>query len=86
MAVHLRNLGLEATPFIHIHPASRWFFKCWTVERMAALIARSGRRPPRAADRGAEPDRNRDGRCHPEVVADARGELAGRLNLKELWR
>ena len=26
-------------PFIHIHPASRWFFKCWPAERMAALIS-----------------------------------------------
>ena len=26
--------------FVHVHPASRWFFKCWPVERMAALIDR----------------------------------------------
>lgn len=26
--------------FIHVHPASRWFFKCWPAERMAALIDR----------------------------------------------
>ena len=24
--------------FIHIHPGSRWFFKCWPVEKMARLI------------------------------------------------
>lgn len=24
--------------FIHIHPTSRWFFKCWPVENFAALI------------------------------------------------
>ena len=34
----LDRLGLAGQPFIHIHPASRWFFKCWPVERMAALI------------------------------------------------
>jgi len=32
--------GLETTPFIHIHPASRWHFKCWPSEKMAALIDR----------------------------------------------
>jgi heptosyltransferase-3 len=26
--------------FIHIHPASRWHFKCWPSEKMAALIDR----------------------------------------------
>lgn len=34
----LRELGLASGEFIHIHPASRWFFKCWPVERMASLI------------------------------------------------
>lgn len=37
---HLRNLGLDRDEFIHIHPASRWFFKCWPPERMAELIGR----------------------------------------------
>lgn len=32
--------GAPAKRFIHIHPASRWFFKCWSVERMTALIDR----------------------------------------------
>lgn len=27
-----------AGPFIHIHPGSRWFFKCWPAEKMARLI------------------------------------------------
>jgi heptosyltransferase-3 len=36
----LGGLGLAEGGFIHIHPASRWFFKCWPVDRMAALIAR----------------------------------------------
>lgn len=35
----LQSLGLDQGPFIHIHPASRWFFKCWPTESMAALIA-----------------------------------------------
>ena len=34
----LQDHGIEATPFIHIHPASRWHFKCWPIEKMVALI------------------------------------------------
>ena len=37
---HLAGFGLEGKAFIHVHPASRWFFKCWPVDRMAALIGR----------------------------------------------
>ena len=29
--------GLQADGFIHIHPASRWAFKCWPAGRVAAL-------------------------------------------------
>jgi lipopolysaccharide heptosyltransferase III len=29
---------LSSSPFIHIHPTSRWFFKCWTDEYMAKAI------------------------------------------------
>ena len=36
----LAEIGADSSPFIHIHPASRWFFKCWTTERMARLIDR----------------------------------------------
>lgn len=30
--------GLEARRFVHIHPSSRWAFKCWPAQKMAALI------------------------------------------------
>ena len=29
---------LTKKKFIHFHPASRWFFKCWTVEKNAELL------------------------------------------------
>jgi heptosyltransferase-3 len=35
----LIELGVEG-PYIAMQPTSRWFFKCWSVERNAALIAR----------------------------------------------
>jgi heptosyltransferase-3 len=28
------------TPYVHLHPASRWRFKCWPAERNAELIDR----------------------------------------------
>lgn len=40
VAGYLRQLKLEPGKFIHIHPASRWFFKCWPADRMAELIGR----------------------------------------------
>ncbi len=85
VAVHLRNLGLEATPFIHIHPASRWFFKCWTVERMAALIARlqADGHPVLLT---AAPSRTETEMVDAiqKLLPTPAASLAGRLNLKEL--
>ena len=37
---HLALFGLHGNDFIHIHPASRWFFKCWPAVSMALLIGR----------------------------------------------
>ena len=85
ISVHLRSLGLENKRFIHIHPASRWFFKCWTVERMAALIRRLQADGERVVLTAAP------SRTETEMVdaIQARLEapvasLAGQLNLKEL--
>ncbi|TCP13089.1 heptosyltransferase-3 [Crenobacter luteus] len=33
----LHALGVT-TPYIAVHPASRWFFKCWEDERFAAVV------------------------------------------------
>ena len=38
VAGFLAGLAFGDDLFIHIHPASRWQFKCWTVEKMAQLI------------------------------------------------
>ena len=34
----LADLGLAAGGYIHLHPASRWQFKCWPAEKTADLI------------------------------------------------
>ena len=36
----LAQHGLEARRFVHMHPGSRWLFKCWSPERYAALLDR----------------------------------------------
>jgi heptosyltransferase-3 len=33
-----RVAGLVQQPFIHLHPASRWRFKCWPVDKNAQLL------------------------------------------------
>ncbi len=35
----LRQSGLARGQFIHLHPTSRWLFKCWEIDKYAALIA-----------------------------------------------
>jgi heptosyltransferase-3 len=34
----LQSHALADASFVHVHPSSRWQFKCWPTERMAALI------------------------------------------------
>ena len=36
----LAGHGLAAHSFIHVHPGSRWLFKCWPAARTAALLDR----------------------------------------------
>lgn len=81
----LREHGIEPGQFIHIHPASRWHFKCWPEEKMAALIARlqaDGLRvvlsaAPDAAETAMVENIQR-GLSQPVI------NLAGQLSLKEL--
>ena len=81
----LHQHGLAPKRFIHLHPASRWSFKCWPVERNAALVNRllqRGERPViTASGDPAEMDFVRDivSRCSGAVV-----DLSGRLSLKTL--
>ena len=38
VAQRLQHVGLTAKSFVHLHPASRWQFKCWSAEKNAHLI------------------------------------------------
>jgi len=40
IAALLAGHGLLRERFVHVHPSSRWRFKCWPAEKMAALIDR----------------------------------------------
>ena len=76
--------GLQEREYIHVHPASRWRFKCWTAERNAELIDRLA-----AAHRvvlTAAPDAAERSLVR-QIVAAARSkplDLSGRLSIKEL--
>lgn len=81
----LAGEGIAPGAFVHLHPASRWKFKCWPAQKNAELIDRLAARGERVVVT-ASPD--------PEelaFVSDILGRtkatavnLAGRLSIKEL--
>ena len=82
----LAGHGLDGESFVQIHPSSRWRFKCWPAEKMAALIDRLHGEGCRvvltAAPDKAEAQMIEEilGRVAQPVAAN----LAGQLSLKEL--
>ncbi len=85
VAQHLAGFGLKAGEFIHIHPASRWFFKCWPVERMAALVERlqaDGQQVVLTAAPSADEKRMLD--AIQARLKQPVHSLSGQLSLKEL--
>jgi len=84
VATLLAAEGLTDGNYIHVHPASRWRFKCWTAERNAELIDRmsaSHRVVLTAAPDAGEMD------LVDQIVAKAKTRplvLAGKLEIKEL--
>ena len=80
----LAAAGLSGGGFIHVHPASRWSFKCWPAERNAELIDRLSamhRVVVSAAPETAEMELLR------QIVAKCRSkplDLSGELSIKEL--
>jgi heptosyltransferase-3 len=82
-AAEARVRDLVVEPFVHMHPASRWRFKCWPAERNAALA-------DRLADEGhrvvmtAAPDETG---FIDEILGKMKSQpvnLAGKVSLKEL--
>ena len=87
----LAQQGLQAGGFVHVHPASRWAFKCWPAERVAALCdALAAKGLPIVMT--SSPDAN-----EKALIADVRAardkgtavkaptvDFSGELSLKEL--
>lgn len=77
--------GLERGAFTHLHPASRWSFKCWPAAQNAALIAKLVQQGERvvltSSSDPAERSFTQDilSRCPPGVI-----DLSGALSLKTL--
>jgi heptosyltransferase-3 len=75
---------LEGRPFVHVHPASRWHFKCWPADKNAELIdrliAEGSRVVVTAGPDSAEQELIR------QIILKTNSEplLAGDLSIKEL--
>lgn len=77
--------GVADGNFVHVHPASRWHFKCWTVDKMAAVIDRlhaAGHRVVLSAAPDAAEQAMID--SIQSRLAQPATSLAGQLSLKEL--
>ena len=76
---------LVEKPFIHLHPASRWRFKCWPAEKNAELIDRFAAEGHKVVVTAA-PDKE-ELALIDEIVARTKAKpinLAGKLSIKEL--
>lgn len=72
-------------PYVHVHPASRWRFKCWPAEKNAELIDRLATQGIRTVLTAA-PDPE-ELRLVEQIVDKAQSaplNLAGQLSIKEL--
>ncbi len=85
----LEQHALEPQGFIHMHPGSRWLFKCWPAARYAELIERLSADGWRVVVTAAPDPRERE---LVDAIKAALGEsarsavvdLAGALDLREL--
>ena len=81
----LAGHGLERGKFVHVHPSSRWSFKCWPMDRFAALCDELAQRGWQLVLTAAPDDKERA--MVAQVLAAARTplvDLSGQLSLKEL--
>jgi heptosyltransferase-3 len=81
----MREHKLADKGFIHLHPTSRWLFKCWTVEGYAGLIDRLQADGEKIVLTAAptEAERGFVGRILP-LLRKPIIDLTGRLSLKQL--
>ncbi|MDP5239150.1 putative lipopolysaccharide heptosyltransferase III [Uliginosibacterium sp. 31-16] len=81
----LAEHGLQAGDFIQLHPASRWFFKCWPAALNAQLLQQLVARGEKIVITAAPDERERQ---MVDAIIAAAGvpviNLAGRFNLRQL--
>ncbi len=76
---------LDGNPFVHLHPASRWRFKCWPAEKNAELLDRLAAEGIRVVLTAApEPEEMLLVERILEKAQSAPLNLAGQLSIKEL--
>ncbi len=84
----MKQHGLPPGGFIHIHPASRWLFKCWPAEKFAALCdALAARGWPlvlTAAPEAKEKALVAEILARRAVLSAPTFDFSGQLTLKEL--
>src|SRR5262245_55987262 len=76
--------GLRERGFVHMHPASRWSFKCWPAERNAELIDRLAAKHRVVLTAAPEPE---ELSFIEKIVSRTKANpvnLAGKLSIKEL--
>ena len=84
IAALLAAEGLPERGFIHVHPASRWSFKCWTAAGNAALIDRLAAAHRVVVTAAPEPA---EMALIGEILSKTTSKplnLAGKLSIKEL--
>jgi heptosyltransferase-3 len=77
--------GIQDKAFVHIHPASRWTFKCWPAQKNAELVDRLAASGERIVITSSpDPD---ELALVEDIVRQSRSKvlnLAGKLSIKEL--
>jgi len=85
IAASLLTHGLASHGFIHVHPTSRWLFKCWDADKFAALLNTLLDAGERIVLTAAPNDAERQ--YLSQITAQLRKpvvDLSGLLNLKQL--
>ncbi|BCB28508.1 putative lipopolysaccharide heptosyltransferase III [Sulfurimicrobium lacus] len=85
MKRRLAQAGVAEQGFIHIHPASRWLFKCWPTGQMTALIRSLQNQGHRIVVTAAPDDAEL--KMVREILAPLEQgvvDLSGQLSLKQL--
>ncbi len=81
----LQAHGLAGRPFIHLHPTSRWQFKCWPLEHFTTLVQALGRAGHALViTTGPAAEETAWGAALAAAATGPVADLSGQLSLKSL--